>query len=196
MTPLGPRQYVKMPLGLKDSGAIFQWAIRETLNDCPGSIPCIDDILVYGRTKQEHDRNLEQVLRALHDNHFQLQLLKCHFHQIAIASLGHVLLGTELKSSPTTAAAILDAPVPQTGQQLSSFLGLVNFYTDFVPDLATKAEPLHALGRMGNTFQWSEECEKSFEEIKKAITVNMSAPSNAWEKICPHICSCKHLGTP
>ncbi len=74
MTPLGPRQYVKMPLGLKDSGAVFQRAIRETLKDCPGSIPYIDDILVYGRTKEEHDRNLERVLCALHDNHFRLQL--------------------------------------------------------------------------------------------------------------------------
>ncbi len=174
MTPLGPRQYMKMPLGLKDSGAIFQWAIRETLKDCPGMIPYIDNILVCGRTKEEHDWNLERVLHALHDNHFWLQLPKCHFHQIALAFLGHVLLDTELKPSPTTATAILDAPVPQTGQQLSSFLGLVNLYTDFVPALATKAEPLHALRRMGNTFQWSKECEKSFVEIKKSITVNMS----------------------
>ncbi len=96
------------------------------------------------------------------------------FVRTPLIFLGHVLSGTELKRSPTTSAAILDAPVPQTGQQLSSFLGLVNFYTDFVPDLATKAKPLHALAQMGNTFQWSKECEKSFEEIKKDITLDMS----------------------
>ncbi len=59
MTPLGPRQCIKMPLGLKDSGAVFQRVIHETLQSCPGAIPYIDDILVYGRTKQEHDQNLE-----------------------------------------------------------------------------------------------------------------------------------------
>ncbi len=61
ITPLGPRQYMKMPLGLKDSGAVFQRAIWGTLQDCPGSIPYIDDILVYGRTQKEHDQNLEWV---------------------------------------------------------------------------------------------------------------------------------------
>ncbi len=55
MTPLGLHQYVKMPLGLKDLGAMFQHCIHETLGDCPGTIPYIDDILVYGRTKEEHD---------------------------------------------------------------------------------------------------------------------------------------------
>ncbi len=62
MTPLGPCQYIKMPLGLKDLGAVFERSIHETLPDCPGTVPYIDDILVYGRTKQEHDHNLEKVL--------------------------------------------------------------------------------------------------------------------------------------
>ncbi len=59
MTPLGPRQYVKLPLGLKDSGAAFQHAIHETLKDCPGVMPYVDNILVYSKTKSEHDQNLE-----------------------------------------------------------------------------------------------------------------------------------------
>ncbi len=52
MMPLGPRQYIKMPLGLKDLGTIFQWAIHETLQDCPGAVPHIDNILVSRKTKQ------------------------------------------------------------------------------------------------------------------------------------------------
>ncbi len=59
MMLLGRRQYMKLPLGLKDSGAAFQHAIHETLKDCPGAMPYIDDILVYGKTQSEHDQNLE-----------------------------------------------------------------------------------------------------------------------------------------
>ncbi len=62
MTPLEPHQYIKMPLGLKDSGAVFQHCIHEILEDCPWTIPYINDILVYGCTKEEHDQNLKQVL--------------------------------------------------------------------------------------------------------------------------------------
>ncbi len=58
MTLLGPRQYIKVPLGLKDSGAVFQQAIHKTLQDCLGAVLYIDDSLVYGKTKQEHDQSL------------------------------------------------------------------------------------------------------------------------------------------
>ncbi len=62
MMPLGPQQYMKLPLGLKDSGAAFQCAIHDTLKDCPRVMPYVDDILIYGKTKLEHDQNLEWVL--------------------------------------------------------------------------------------------------------------------------------------
>ncbi len=70
MMPLGPSQYVKLPLGLKDSGAAFQRAIHETLKDCPGVMPYVDDILVYSRMQCEHDTSLERVLRCLHAKNF------------------------------------------------------------------------------------------------------------------------------
>ncbi len=96
MMLLGPRQYVKLPLGLKDSGTAFQHAIHNMLKDCHGMLPYIDDILIYGKTKVEHDQNLEHVLRCLHANNFWLQLNKCRFRQTEVPFLGHMLSGTEL----------------------------------------------------------------------------------------------------
>ncbi len=84
MTLLGLRQYIKMSLGLKDSGTVFQCCIHETLEECPGAIPYIDDILVYACTKEEHDHNLEQMLQALHVHNFRLQLSRCCFCQAMI----------------------------------------------------------------------------------------------------------------
>ncbi len=62
----------------------------------PWIVPYIDDILVYGKTKEEHDRNLERVLRVLHVCHFHLQLTKCRFYQKTVKYLGHFLSGSEL----------------------------------------------------------------------------------------------------
>ncbi len=155
-----------MLLGLKDSGAVFQQCIWETLENCPRSIPYIDDILVYGKLQQEHDHNLEWVLRALHSKNFHLQLSKCLFWWVSIPFLGHLLSGKELKPSPTTAAAITNAPTPQTAQQQNSFLHLIMFYIDFIPDLATEVEPLWALGCKGAMFMWTEDCQKAFDGVK------------------------------
>ncbi len=111
MTPLGPRQYVNMPLGLKDSSAVFQRCIWEMLQDCSGSVPYIDGILVHEKMKQEHDRNLEWVLRALHVCNFHLQLTKCQFCQKTVKYLGHLLSGSELRLKLDTVAAI-EKPLP------------------------------------------------------------------------------------
>ncbi len=70
-------------------------------------------------------------------------------------------------------ATIADAPVPQMSQQLSSFLGLVNVYTEFLQDLATAAEHLHATGRKGATFNGDSTCQKAFKEIKRMISNNL-----------------------
>ncbi len=63
MMPLGPSQYVKLPLGLKDPGTAFQHGFHSMLKNCPGMVPYVDDILIYGKMKVEHDQNLEHALR-------------------------------------------------------------------------------------------------------------------------------------
>ncbi len=131
MTPLGPHQYIKMPLGLKDSGAVFQHCIWETLKDCPGSVPYIDDILVYGKMKQEHNQNLERVLRALHAHNFCLQLTKCLFRQTTVKYLGHLLSGTELRPNPDTVAVIEKAPPLRILSSSAVFLVLLD--TTLIP---------------------------------------------------------------
>ncbi len=119
MTPLGSRQYIKLPLGLKDSGAAFRQAIHETLKDCPGVMPYINDILVYGRKQSEHCQNLECMLQCLHAKNFCLQPSKCKFHQLKVPFLGHILSGTELCPSSSKVEAIANAPAPTNVQQLS-----------------------------------------------------------------------------
>ncbi len=147
--------------------------IHETLKDCPGVIPYVDDILVYGRTQSEHDQNLECALRCLHGKNFRLQLSKCKFHQPKVLFLGHIMSGTELRLSSSKIKAIANAPAPANLQQLASFLGLVTYCSDFSEDLATIAEPLRALHWKGVAFVWSEGCQRAFEKIKERISSNL-----------------------
>ncbi len=66
-----------------------------------------------------------------------------------------------------------EAPAPTTLKQLKSFLGLVTFYTNFLPDLATQAEPMHALQWNEAKFVWSTACQESFDVIKGNITEHL-----------------------
>ncbi len=143
------------------------------LKDCPGVVPYVHDILVYGKMHVEHDWRLECALHCLNTKNFRLQLSKCKFHQPDVSFLGHILSGTELCPRLSMVEAIANAPTPSNVQQLTSFLGLITYCSDFIEDLATVAEPLPALQRKGATFNWSKECQEAFEWIKQMISCNL-----------------------
>ena len=84
--------------------------------------------------------------------------------------LGHVIDAQGIRTSPKKAQAIVDAPAPQNVQELRSFIGLINYYGKFIPDLATMLHPLHQLLRADQTWAWSKACEKSFQEAKQSFT--------------------------
>ncbi len=78
-TLLGLCQYIHMPLGLVDSGALMQCSIEETLAGLDGVCEYIDDILIYAPTKEAHNDILHKVLCRLHVKDFHIQLCKCVF---------------------------------------------------------------------------------------------------------------------
>ena len=66
--------------------------------------------------------------------------------------------------------AVLKAPRPENLSQLRSYLGLVNYYHKFLPNLASVVHPLNTLLQLGTKWEWSEKFEKAFKETKKLIT--------------------------
>ena len=66
--------------------------------------------------------------------------------------------------------AVLKIPPPQSLTELRSFLGIVNHYRKFVPLLADLSDPLNHLLKKDTPWQWSQECQESFEKLKEALT--------------------------
>ena len=170
MTHQGLRQYKRLPMGLKDSASVCQRLLSQTLSGCPGCIVYIDDIVIYGRTHAEHDANLRQALKRLEEKDFRLQLDKCVTGVREIKFLGHIISADGIKPDQRNIDPIVKAQAPRTPKQLASFLGMVNFYSDFIPHLATVCEPLRKLQRKGVKFVWSESCQHAFDKLKSAIS--------------------------
>ena len=103
----------------------------------PSVICYIDDIRITGRNEAEHLRNLEVVLRQLQEHGVRLRKEKCLFFQESVEYLGHNVDSRGIHTSEKEVKAILDAPSPRNLQKLSSFLGLLNYYAKFLPDLAS-----------------------------------------------------------
>lgn len=172
ITPAGLFAYNRLPMGLKDSASVFQKAVHSTLKSCENCQSYIDDIIIFGKSIEEHDKFLNKVLKCLNENNFRININKCIFLKPSINYLGHIISEYGIQPDPKNIEALEKIEEPRTIKQVQSFLGAVNFYTSFIPDLANLAEPLRALTRKGYKFKWTHTEITAFNSIKKAILNN------------------------
>ena len=146
-THKGLFQYNRLPFGVTSAPAVFQRTMETLLRGLKGCSVYIDDILVTGPSIEGHLQNLETVLDRLEQAGLRLNREKCLFLKPRIEYLGHVIDEKGLHPTDDKIAALKDAPTPKNVTQLRSFLGIVNYYGKFLPNLSTKLSPLYSLLR-------------------------------------------------
>ena len=172
-TPRGLMKMKRLPYGIASAPALFQSAMEKILHGMKGVTCFLDDVLVAGRTHAETAERLKATLKRMQEWQIRLNKKKCQFMLKSVQYLG-VEVGAEgVKPVAEKVNVILEAPQPKNQQELRSFLGAVNFYARFVPDMATVAAPLNELLKKDAEWKWSEKEEKCFRELKRRLT---SAP--------------------
>lgn len=158
--------------GLKVAPAVFQ-SIMDQILVALEKVRCfIDDIIVGGKDIEECKSRLFEVLSRLDKYNVRINLSKCKFFQTKVAYLGHVLEKNNVYPNAEKIRAIVDAPVPKDVSQLQSYLGLLNFYGRFIPNLSSEIHDLYKLLRNDVPFEWTKQCQRSFEKSKELVTSN------------------------
>ncbi|XP_014834021.1 PREDICTED: uncharacterized protein K02A2.6-like [Poecilia mexicana] len=169
-THKGLYQYNRLVFGVASAPAIWQRAMDQVLQDIPGTQCYLDDIIITGKDDDDHFQNLSKVLTRLNEYGLRAKREKCEFFKSEISYCGHVIDKHGLHKSQEKIEAVLKAPKPENVSQLRSYLGLVNYYHKFLPNLASVLYPLNALLQTGVEWKWCEKCEKAFTETKRLIT--------------------------
>lgn len=166
-THKGLYQYKRLNFGVNSASEMFQEAIRQTLNGLAQTINVSDDILVFGKNQEEHDRNLENLLKRLRDKNLTLNKKKCQFNKTTVEFLGHIFSEKGIQPSPSKIKAIRDMPSPQSPSEVRSLLGMLNFCgARFIQDYATKTHELRKLTQSKTPFKWTEKHEQSLQVLK------------------------------
>ena len=169
-THQGLYAYNRLPFGVSSAPAIFQKLMDKVLHGISGVTCYIDDILICSADEETHFSTLEKVFSRLESHGFRLKLEKCEFLLTCIEYLGHIITSNGIKPVPSKVEAIVKAPKPVNVQQLRSFLGLINYYGKFIPNLSTLLHPLNALLQANKKWVWSSECAKAFQAAKNHLT--------------------------
>ncbi|GBM61235.1 Retrovirus-related Pol polyprotein from transposon 297 [Araneus ventricosus] len=132
----------------------------------------LDDIIIVGRTFEEHLNNLRKVFQRLQKANLKLNPKKCRFFQKEVAYIGHVISAEGVKTDSEKIKAVVDWPPPETVHDLRSFLGLYTYYRRFLRNFSAIAKPLHKLTEVRSNFNWTIEREKTFNSLKQALTTS------------------------
>ena len=162
--------FTRMPFGVSPAPAVFQRAMDTILQGLPNVICYLDDILITGQSDEHHLRNLEQVLERLKAHEVRLKRDKCRFFQDSVEYLGQVVTSQGVHISPAKVQAVAEHPAPTDVSGLRSFLGQINYYSKYIPNLSALLAPLHKLLRAGQPWSWTEECNRAFLAAKEKVT--------------------------
>jgi len=162
-----------MLFGLKNAQSAFQRLMQQVLSGVntengPSLVAAyIDNLLIFSASLWEHLDHLHKVIHKLLD----LKVIpgKCQFIRREVEYLGHVITPERLKLNSKLVEAVGDYSPTKTVQQLRRFLGLTSYYRQFVDQLAKAVEPLHHLTCKSVVFEWSQECQTAFDELKKRL---------------------------
>ncbi|ETX01927.1 MAG: hypothetical protein ETSY2_36450 [Candidatus Entotheonella gemina] len=169
ITPFGRYCFHRLPFGISSA---FQRRMSEALSGLTGTVCMMDDILVHGRTRVEHDDRLRQVLQRLSDLGMTLNSEKCLFAQSSVKFLGHVIDSQGIRPDPNKVSAIEHFSRPTNVSDVRCFLGIVNQLSKFSSNLADMTQPLRELLVKENAWVWDDAQEKAFGSVKRALAAS------------------------
>jgi hypothetical protein len=130
----------------------------------------IDDILIFSKMEEEHEKHLRLVLEKLRSNKLYVKFSKCEFWLTQDAFLGHVISVGGVSVDPGMVKDVLNWMSPTTASKIQSFLGLAGYYRQFIKNFSKTAKPMTKLLEKNKTFEWTADCQARFEELRKCLT--------------------------
>jgi transposase InsO family protein len=173
-TPFGLYEFMYMSFGLRNAAQTFQRFMHTVLRGLEFCYVYIDDILVASKNEEEHLKHLRTVCERLASFNILINCNKCVFGQREIRFLGHIVSASGIRPTPEKTDAITNFPRPETAKQLRQFLGLINFYRNFIPKAASLQAPLHAVltpkTKSKATINWTPEMAQAFTDCKQSLS--------------------------
>ncbi|XP_076947746.1 uncharacterized protein LOC143619783 [Bidens hawaiensis] len=189
-------EFTVMPVGLTNAPAGFIDMMNRICKLYLDKffIVFIDDILIYSKTKEDHQAHLRTILETLRKEKLYAKFSKCEFWLYEVQFLGHIVNEKGIQVDPAKIEAITKWEKPKTPTQVRSFLGLAGYYRRFIQNFSRIAVPLTSLTRKSVKFEWGLKQEKAFEPLKQKLT---NAPVLALPE-CQHnfivYCDASHTG--
>ena len=171
--PEGSFEPTVMFFGLTNSPATFQAMMNELLRDLINIgkvVAFIDDVIIGTETEEGYDELVVEVIRRLEENDLYVKPEKCKWKVKEVRFLGVVIGLERIKMEEEKVKGVLEWPTPKCVKDVQKFLGLANYYCQFIEGFASIARPLHDMVKKDKKYDWMKKQEEAFKELKEKFT--------------------------
>ena len=162
-----------MFFGLTNSPATFQAMMNELLRDLinTGKVAVfINNVIVGTEIEEGHDELVAEVIRRLEENDLYVKPKKCKWKIKEVEFLGVVIGPEGMKMEEGKVKGVTEWPAPKYVKDMQKFLGLANYYHQFIEGFVSIARLLHDMVKKDKKWEWTEKQEKAFEKLKRRFT--------------------------
>ncbi|GJV36560.1 putative reverse transcriptase domain-containing protein [Tanacetum coccineum] len=170
-TRYGHYEFQVMSFGLTNAPVVFMDVMNRVCKPYLDRfvIVFIDDILIYSKSRKEHEGHLRLILKLLKEEKLYVKFSKCEFWLSKIQFLGHVIDSEGIHVDPAKIESIKDWASPKTPTEICQFLGLAGYYRRFIKGFSKIARPMTKLTQKSVKFDWGEKAEAVFQLLKQKL---------------------------
>ncbi|GJT85038.1 putative nucleotidyltransferase, ribonuclease H [Tanacetum coccineum] len=195
-TRYGHYEFQVMPFGLTNAPAVFMDLMNRVCRPYLDKfvIVFIDDILIYSKSKEEHEKHLKLILELLKKEELYAKFSKCEFWISTVQFLGHVIDSQGIHVDPAKIESIKNWAAPTTPTEIRQFLGLAGYYRRFIEGFSKIAKPLTKLTQKNIKFSWDKDEEEAFQLLKEKLcsTPILALPDGSEDFVV--YCDASHQG--
>ena len=168
-TPHGRYCFKRLPFGLNISQDAYQERMDTILDKCEGVTGISDDVVVFGETEEEHDKNLINLMNVARNEGLVFNSAKCKIKAKEITFFGRKYTDKGVFPDPNKIKDIINMATPQTKDELQTFLGMITFLSNHIPNSSQETAILRDLLKTNVPFDWSEDHQECFKNLKQLV---------------------------
>lgn len=172
-TPHGRYRFKRMPFGISCASEVAQKMVEKNFGDIQGALPIFDDIIVGGKTEEEHDAALRKVLTRARERNIKFNRAKIQFRVSQVKYMGEIVSKEGFAPDPDKISAICDMPTPSCKQDLQRLLGMINYLSKYIPNMSELTSLLRSLLKKDVPWSWFPEHDAALAKLKSVLS---SAP--------------------
>ncbi|EFO90739.1 hypothetical protein CRE_08209 [Caenorhabditis remanei] len=173
-THRGLYEYQRLPFGAKTAPMVFQRIMDKMITGLKGVTAYLDDIIIVGSTEKEHTENLLELFKRISEYGFRVKLEKCKFLEKKIKFLGFIVDKDGRRPDEAKVAPIKGMKEPVNQKELKSFMGMITYYSAFIPHMKSLRGPLDKLLIKDVEWKWSKLEAEAFQKLKDILSSDLN----------------------